>query len=84
MPFPFKEGRQRSPDEMKRSQWRVFMPFLFLSASTFACGESVPTKPVNRRPVILALIAFPTAIGPGDSTIVTCTATGRRLRYARI
>src|SRR5262245_32039672 len=32
-------------------------------------------KPQNHAPVVFSLLAFPTVIGSGDSTLVTCRAT---------
>lgn len=34
-----------------------------------------PAAPTNRFPVINSLTAFPTTMGPTDSTVVTCNAT---------
>jgi hypothetical protein len=50
---------------------------LLLCASVGGCADepTKPTKSQNRNPVIQTLIAFPTAIGPGDSTLVMCNAT---------
>jgi hypothetical protein len=39
-----------------------------------AC-EKYPTRPVNRRPTISSVVAFPTVLGLGDSTLVTVFAT---------
>lgn len=45
-----------------------------LAVSIGAC-EEYPTRPVNRRPIISSVVAFPTVLGLGDSTIVTVFAT---------
>jgi hypothetical protein len=50
---------------------------LFLVAFLFAvvgCQKYV-TQPIYRRPVISSVVAFPTVLGPGDSTIITVFAT---------
>jgi hypothetical protein len=39
-----------------------------------ACTE-YPTRPANRRPTISSITVFPQTLGPGDSTIVTVTAS---------
>lgn len=39
-----------------------------------ACRE-YPTRPVNRRPTISSVVAFPDVFGQGDSAIVTVFAT---------
>ena len=39
-----------------------------------ACRKYV-TEPITRRPVISSVVAFPTVLGPGDSTMVTVFAT---------
>ncbi len=38
------------------------------------CRKSV-TVPIYRRPVISSVVAFPTSLGPGDSTLITVNAT---------
>lgn len=60
---------------MKRSRWNALIVGVSLVGCVGACGNDNPVKPVNRSPVILSLMAYPTAIGPGDSTIVICDAT---------
>jgi hypothetical protein len=45
-----------------------------LAVSIGAC-EEYPTRPVNRRPIISSVDAFPTVLGLGDSTLVTVFAT---------
>ena len=46
-----------------------------LTAGLNGCGKDDPVKPVNHDPVVLSLDVFPSAIGPGDSTLVLCNAT---------
>ena len=56
---------------------------LVLALGAGACRKFV-TEPVTRRPVILSVVAFPTTLGPGDSTLITITAinpTGGPLVY---
>lgn len=56
---------------------------LVLVIGVGACRKYV-TEPVTRRPVITSMVAFPTLLGPGDSTLVTVTATdpdGDQLHY---
>ena len=45
-----------------------------LTVGIGACAE-VPTRPVNRRPSISSVVAFPEVLGLGDSTLVTVFAT---------
>jgi hypothetical protein len=40
-----------------------------------SCGVKTPLQPVNRKPVVQSLIAFPASISPGDSAVVVCHAT---------
>lgn len=47
--------------------------FVFILAAG-ACRKFV-TEPITRRPVISSVVAFPTILGPGDSTMVTVFAT---------
>src|SRR5262245_64355438 len=46
-----------------------------VAASLSSCGDKTPLEPVNRRPVVESLVAFPTSIAPGDSAVVVCHAT---------
>jgi hypothetical protein len=39
-----------------------------------ACRTYV-TQPIYRRPAISSVVAFPTTLGPGDSTMITIFAT---------
>jgi len=45
-----------------------------LAVSIGGCKE-YPTRPANRRPVISSVVAFPTTLGLGDSTLITVFAT---------
>ena len=47
---------------------------LILVLGAGACQKSI-THPTHRQPVITSMVAFPTALGPGDSTLVTVFAT---------
>ena len=57
-----------------KPSWLLISVILALGAGLAACGDDDPVKPVNHAPVIQSLTAFPTALGPGDSTLVTCLA----------
>ena len=63
---------------------RSVLCLVILLFTCIGCDHS-PTQPaVNRDPAIASLIAFPSSIGPGDSTIVICDASdadGNTLRY---
>ena len=48
---------------------------LCLLGGPSGCGVETPLQPVNRRPVVQSLIAFPASISPGDSAVVVCHAT---------
>jgi hypothetical protein len=39
------------------------------------CDSAAPLRPVNRDPIAHSLVAFPTTIAMGDSSIVVCIAT---------
>ena len=39
-----------------------------------ACRKTI-IVPIYRRPVISSVVAFPTTLGPGDSTLITITAS---------
>lgn len=41
---------------------------------TVACRKTI-TYPIYQRPVISSVVAFPTVLGPGDSTMITITAS---------
>lgn len=45
-----------------------------LAVGMGACRDC-PTRAVNRSPVISSVVAFPTTLGVGDSTLVTVYAT---------
>lgn len=55
--------------------WRVPLLALTVLVCIAGCDGKDLVAPKNRDPVISSLTASPTAIGPGDSTIVTCNAT---------
>jgi hypothetical protein len=58
---------------MNRGIWRVLL-VLAIATGLGACRK-FPTVSVNRRPVISSVIAFPTTLGLGDSTLITVFAT---------
>lgn len=68
---PESSRQRRTP---ARSRLGTILCALLLLASVGACSRSDPTQPQNQRPAITSLTASPNAIGPGDSTIVTCMA----------
>jgi len=63
-----------SEGTMNSHNWRALLPLVVLGAILGACGDSNPTKPVNRSPLILSASVFPAAIGAMDSAIVVCQA----------
>jgi hypothetical protein len=59
---------------MRMRLWLAAVTALVFMLGAGACRKYV-TEPVTRRPVITSIVAFPTVLGPGDSTLVTVTAT---------
>lgn len=57
----------------RRIRLSVFLA-LALVPGAVACRKFV-TDPIYRRPVISSVVAFPTTLGPGDSTLITVYAT---------
>ncbi len=59
---------------MRNRTWlsAVFLLVFVLGAG--ACRKYI-TQPIYRRPVISSVVAFPTTLGPGDSTMITVFAT---------
>lgn len=49
----------------------VLLVFVFGAG---ACRKYI-TEPTHRRPVISSVVAFPTVLSPGDSTMITVFAT---------
>lgn len=58
---------------MSRRTLRLLLP-AGLALAIGAC-DKYPTRPTNRRPTISSVVAFPTTLGLGDSTLVTVIAT---------
>ncbi len=58
---------------LRRVCLSAVLPLAFVLGAG-ACRQYV-TEPITRRPVISSVVAFPTTIGPGDSTMVTVFAT---------
>lgn len=58
---------------MRNRAWLspVFLLVFVLGAE--GCRKYI-TYPIYRRPVISSVVAFPTVLGPGDSTMITITA----------
>ena len=56
---------------------RRFLGLVLVRAFAAAIGacEEYATRPVNRYPIITSIVAFPTVLRLGDSTIVTVTAS---------
>jgi hypothetical protein len=49
---------------------------IILLAGLVSCGSDNPVQPPpNRSPILSSLVAFPSVIGPGDSTIFIASAT---------
>ena len=59
---------------MRKRPWLSAAFLLVLLSCSSGCKKFV-TEPVTRNPVISSVVAFPEVLGPGDSTIVTITAT---------
>jgi hypothetical protein len=59
---------------MRNRAWLNAVFLLVSVLGTGACRKYV-TYPIYRRPVISSVVAFPTVLGPGDSTMVTVSAT---------
>jgi hypothetical protein len=57
---------------MRIKAWLSVAFLLVIGAG--ACRKYV-TEPITRRPVISSVVAFPSVLGPGDSTMVTVFAT---------
>src|SRR6266487_1956881 len=59
---------------MRIKAWLSAAFVLVLVVGAGACQKYV-TEPITRRPVISSVVAFPTTLGPGDSTMITVFAT---------
>ncbi len=59
---------------MRTRAWLSAAVLLVLAIGAGSCRKFV-TEPVTRRPVISSVVAFPTTLGPGDSTMITIVAT---------
>ena len=59
---------------MRRRTWWSVLLALVLMPGAVACRKFV-TEPIYRSPVISSVVAFPTTLGPGDSTLITVYAT---------
>ena len=59
---------------MGNKTWLTAAFLLLFVPGLGACRKYV-THPIYRRPVISSVVAFPTVLGPGDSTMITVTAT---------
>ena len=54
--------------------WLIAILLLGFVLGAVACQKYV-TLPIYRPPVISSAVAFPTVLGPGDSTMITVSAT---------
>jgi len=59
---------------MRTRNWRSTAVLLVFVPGAGACRKYT-TEPTTRRPVISSVVAFPTVLGPGDSTMITIAAT---------
>lgn len=59
---------------MRNRGWLTAVFVLVFALGAGACRKYV-TQPIYRRPVISSVVAFPTTLGPGDSTMITVFAT---------
>jgi hypothetical protein len=59
---------------MRIRAWRVATFLLLTVLGTSSCRKTV-VVPTYRRPVITSIVAFPTTLGVGDSTMITIRAT---------
>ncbi len=59
---------------MRNRTWLTAASLLLFVLGAGACRKYV-THPTYRRPVISSVVAFPTVLGPGDSTMITVSAT---------
>ena len=58
---------------MRIGAWLLAV-LLGVALGTGACRKTV-TNPIARSPVIHSVVAFPTVLGPGDSTMITIFAS---------
>ena len=59
---------------MRNRTWLSAILLLVCVFGAAACRQYT-TNPIYRRPVISSVVAFPTLLGPGDSTLITIFAT---------
>ncbi len=59
---------------MRTRAWLSAAFLLVLAIGAGSCRKYV-TEPLMRRPVITSIVAFPTVLAPGDSTLITINAT---------
>jgi hypothetical protein len=68
---------------MRRTAWLAATFVLLVAFGAASCRKYV-AEPIYRRPHITSVVAVPNTLGPGDSTVITVTATdpdGDRLVY---
>ena len=59
---------------MRIRAWSSVAFVLVLASGAGACRKFI-TLPTTREPVISSAVAFPTTLGPGDSTMITVVAS---------
>ena len=59
---------------MRKRPWLKAAFLLAFMIGSGGCQKFI-TEPITRRPIISSVVAFPTLLGPGDSTMITITAT---------
>ena len=67
-------GPALTPRAMRIRAWGGATLLLVLALAAGACRKYT-TSPIYRRPVISSVVAFPTLLGPGDSTMITIIAS---------
>src|SRR5262245_25296297 len=70
-------GSRCQPRSWRGMRTRVALGVVFvlgLSLGTGACRKTI-VYPIYCRRVISSVVAFPTTLGPGDSTLITITAS---------
>ena len=58
-----------------RHRIRPFAMLLILAVTGAGACREFATQPIYRSPVISSVVAFPTTLGPGDSTLITVFAS---------
>ena len=69
---PHVHPREKSESPTRRAATTTL--FLACVVAIVSCQKNI-AEPVHRPPTISSVIAFPTVLGPGDSTLVTVTVS---------